>query len=118
MKNSCLFLINKMPESALILTESLDALLTFSAFDLKVSVLLLDDGVNLIATIPRETGCELMFSRFMEALDFYGLEPVWVESESMTARGFSLPRANHRLVPLARRELPAWLRQYSLILGP
>jgi len=115
--SSCLFLINKLPESELILTETLDALLTFSAFDLEVSVLLLDDGVNLINATPCHTACESMFSRFMETLDFYGIEPVWVESESLASREILLNPVSHRLRLLTRQELPAWLRQYSVVLG-
>lgn len=117
MTSSCLFLINKLPESELILTETLDALLTFSAFDLEVSVLLLDDGVNLINAIPCHIACESMFSRFMETLDFYGIEPVWVESESLVSRDISLSPVSHRLRLLARQELPVWLRQYTVVLG-
>jgi len=114
---ACLFLINKLPESELILTETLDALLTFSAFDLKVSVLLLDDGVNLIDATPCHTAGESMLSRFLETLDFYGIESVWVESESLTSREISLRPVSHRLRLLARQELPAWLRLYPLVLS-
>lgn len=117
MTKACLFLINKLPESELILTETLDALLTFSAFDLKVSVLLLDDGVNLIDATPRHTECESLFSRFLETLDFYGIEPVWVESESLSSREISLSPVSHRLRLLTRQELPVWLRQYPLVLS-
>ena len=117
MTKACLFLINKLPESELILTETLDALLTFSAFDLEVSVLLLDDGVNLIDATPCHTAGESIFSRFLETLDFYGIEPVWVESESLSSREISLSPVSHRLRLLTRQELPVWLRQYPLVLS-
>jgi sulfur relay protein TusC/DsrF len=114
---TCLFLINKMPESELILTETLDALLTFSAFDLKVSVLLLDDGVYLLRASAGHATDEHGLSRFMATLDFYGIEPVWAERESLESRGFAPPDATRRPRLLDRRELPAWLRQYAMVLG-
>lgn len=70
--------------------ESLDMVMTAAAFDQAVRLLILDDGVFLLKRGQRPEASALApVAPLFEALALYDVEEVWVERESLAARGLT-----------------------------
>ncbi|CAI8777848.1 tRNA 2-thiouridine synthesizing protein C [Methylocaldum szegediense] len=70
--------------------ESLDMVMTAAAFDQAVRLLILDDGVFLLKRGQRPEASKLApVAPLFEALALYDVEDVWVERESLEARGLT-----------------------------
>jgi len=87
MKNF-LFVMRRPPHEGTAVRESLDMLMTVAAFDQPVRVLFLDDGVFALKAGQRPDVLGLKpVEPLLAALDFYGVEGLWVEEESLVQRG-------------------------------
>ncbi|ANE55176.1 sulfurtransferase complex subunit TusC [Methylomonas sp. DH-1] len=86
--NSFLFVMRRPPHSGVRLAESLDALLTAAAFDQRVAVLWLDDGVlQLLAQQQPESLALKDTSAIFTALELYEVTELYLERESLQERG-------------------------------
>ena len=87
MKNY-LFVLRKPAHSGALVQEMLDIILTTAAFDQKVCILLLDDGVFQLKNNqhPENAGMKDTAAIF-KALEIYEVNTIYVEVESLQERG-------------------------------
>jgi tRNA 2-thiouridine synthesizing protein C len=85
-----MYVNRRAPYGTIYALESLEMVLIAAAFDQDVSVVFLDDGVYQLKK-GQDTGAIGMknFSPTFRALDDYDVEKIYVEKESMEARGLT-----------------------------
>lgn len=85
-----MFLNRRAPYGTVYALESLEVVLITATFDQDVSVVFMDDGVYEIAKGQSTKALEMKnFSPTYRALDGYDVEKLYVERESMEARGLT-----------------------------
>jgi tRNA 2-thiouridine synthesizing protein C len=85
-----LFVNRKAPYGTVYALESLEVVLISAAFDQDVSLVFMDDGVYQIVKNQETDGIKMKnFSRTYRALDGYEVEKLYVEKESLDARGLT-----------------------------
>ena len=85
-----MFLNRKAPYGTVYALESLEVVLIAATFDQDVSLVFMDDGIFEIAKGQNTKAIEMKnFSPTYRALDGYDVEKLYVERESMEARGFT-----------------------------
>ena len=83
-----LYVNRKAPYGTIYALESLEVVLIAAAFDQDVSLAFLDDGVYQIVKGQHTKGIDVKnFSPTYRALEGYDIEKLYVEEESMEARG-------------------------------
>ncbi|MHB8741656.1 MAG: sulfurtransferase complex subunit TusC [Sulfuricaulis sp.] len=83
-----LYVNRKAPYGTIYALESLEVVLIAAAFDQDVSLVFLDDGVYQIVKGQHTKGLDVKnFSPTYRALEGYDIEKLYVEKESMEARG-------------------------------
>ena len=85
-----LFVNRKAPYGTVYALESLEVVLITAAFDQDVSLVFMDDGVfQIVKEQDTESIGMKNFSRTYRALDGYEVEKLYVEKESLDARGLT-----------------------------
>lgn len=85
-----LYVNRKAPYGTIYALESLEVVLIAAAFEQDVSLLFVDDGVYQLKKGQDTKGIEQKnFSPTYRALEGYDVEKLYVEKESMEARGLS-----------------------------
>ncbi len=85
-----LFVNRKAPYGTVYALESLEVVLISAAFDQDISLVFMDDGVYQIVKNQDTDAINMKnFSRTYRALEGYDVEKLYVEKESMEARGLS-----------------------------
>lgn len=85
-----LFVNRKAPYGTVYALESLEVVLISAAFDQNISLVFMDDGVYQIVKNQDTDAINMKnFSRTYRALEGYDVEKLYVEKESMEARGLS-----------------------------
>ena len=85
-----MFVNRKAPYGTIYALESLEVVLISAAFDQDVSLAFLDDGVFQLKKGQQTKGIETKnFSPTYRALDGYDIEKLYVEKESLDARGLT-----------------------------
>ncbi len=85
-----MFVNRKAPHGTIYALESLEVVLITAAFDQDVSLAFLDDGVYQLKKGMQTKGIETKnFSPAYRALDGYDGEKLYVERESLEARGLT-----------------------------
>jgi len=85
-----MFVNRKAPYGTIYALESLEVVLISAAFDQDVSLAFLDDGVFQLKKGQQTKGIETKnFSPTYRALDGYDIEKLYVEKESLEARGLT-----------------------------
>ncbi len=85
-----LFVNRKAPYGTIYALESLEVVLISAAFDQDISLVFMDDGVFQIAKNQNTEAINMKnFSRTYRALDGYDVEKLYVERESLEARGLN-----------------------------
>jgi len=85
-----MFVNRKAPHGTIYALEGLEVVLVSAAFDQDVSMVFADDGVYELIKGMNTKGIEVKdFSKIYRALDGYDIEKLYVEKESMDARGLS-----------------------------
>jgi tRNA 2-thiouridine synthesizing protein C len=85
-----LFVNRKAPYGTVYALESLETVLISAAFDQDVSVVFADDGVFHLKKGQDTAGINMKnFSPTFRALDGYDVEKLYVEKESLEARGLT-----------------------------
>ncbi len=113
-----MFVNRKAPYGTVYALESLETVLISAAFDQDVSVVFMDDGVYALKK-DQDTDAIGMknFSRTYRALEGYDVEKLYVEKESLDARGLT---ADDLVVPvevLTSRELSEIMARQDVILN-
>lgn len=112
-----LFVMRRSPHDGSHLQETLDAILTAAAFDQRVSLLFVDEGVWQLKQHqqPELLGLKDTAAIF-NALEVYDVKDLYIESESMIARGL---QTNDLILPatsLPRREISNLMRAHDVII--
>jgi tRNA 2-thiouridine synthesizing protein C len=85
-----MFVNRKAPYGTIYALESLEVVLITAAFDQDVSLAFIDDGVYQLKKGQQTKGIETKnFSPTYRALEGYDIEKLYVEQESLEARGLS-----------------------------
>jgi tRNA 2-thiouridine synthesizing protein C len=85
-----LYVNRKAPYGTIYALESLEVVLIAAAFEQDVSLAFIDDGVYEIVKGQDTKGTEMKnFSPTYRALEGYDIEKLYVEKESMEARGLT-----------------------------
>ena len=85
-----MYLNRKAPYGTIYALETLEKVLVAAAFEQDVSVVFVDDGVYQIKKGQNTAGIGMKnFSPTFRALDGYDVEKLYVERESLEARGIS-----------------------------
>ena len=93
-----MFVNRKAPHGTIYALEALEVVLISAAFDQDVSLACLDDGVLQLRKGQNANAIDMKnFSPTYRALEGYDIEKLYVESESLEARGMS---ADDLVVPV------------------
>ncbi|MEW6133348.1 MAG: sulfurtransferase complex subunit TusC [Pseudomonadota bacterium] len=85
-----MFVNRKAPYGTIYALEGLEVVLISAAFDQDVSLAFLDDGVFQLVKGQKTEGIEMKnFSPTYRALEGYDIEKLYVERESLEARGLT-----------------------------
>lgn len=115
---SYLFVLRKAPLSGVLVQETLDSLLTVAAFDQKVAVLLLDDGVFQIKKhqSPEKFGMKDIAAIF-GALEIYDVHEIHAEVESLQERGLKPGDLCLPVRELYRKDVVEYMKKFDVILS-
>ncbi|HYB52112.1 MAG TPA: sulfurtransferase complex subunit TusC [Burkholderiaceae bacterium] len=106
------------PHGTVYALEALEVVLIAATFDQDVSLVFLDDGVYALAKGQKTTGIEVKnFSPTFRALDDYDVNKLYVERESLQARGIT---ADSLLVPvevLDAKQIGELIAQQDVVLS-
>ena len=85
-----MYVNRRAPYGTIYALECLEVVLVAAAFDQDVSVVFMDDGVCQLKKNQDTTGIGMKnFSKTYGALDDYDVEKIYVEKESLAARGLT-----------------------------
>ncbi len=87
-KKKFLFVMRKPPHGSIYPYEGLEVILIVAAYDQILNALFIDDGVLVLKKGQDTRGIGVKeFSATFRVLADYGVENLWVEKESLEARG-------------------------------
>lgn len=117
-KKKFMFVNRRAPHGTIYALEALEVMLIGAAFEQKVSVVFLDDGIfQLVAGQDTHAVQMKNFAPAFGALKDYDIETFYVEKESMDARGIA---AGDLLVPVSvknRTEIADLMESHDVILS-
>ncbi len=113
-----MYVNRRAPYGTIYALECLEMVLAAAAFDQRVSMVFLDDGVYQLKKDQDTRGIGMKnFSAAYGALPDYDVEKIYVEKESLLARGLS---ADDLVIPvevLAAADLREIMAQQDVIIG-
>lgn len=113
-----MFVNRKAPHGTIYALEGLEVVLISAAFDQDVSLAFLDDGVYQLLKGQETKSLEVKnFSPTYRALEGYDVEKLYVERESLEARGI---REEQLLVPVqvvSAKEMAELMEQQDVVIG-
>jgi tRNA 2-thiouridine synthesizing protein C len=113
-----MFVNRKAPHGTIYALEGLEVVLISAAFDQDVSLAFLDDGVYQLLKGQETRSLEVKnFSPTYRALEGYDVEKLYVERESLEARGI---REEQLLVPVqvvSAKEMAELMEQQDVVIG-
>lgn len=113
-----MYVNRRAPYGTIYALECLEVVLVAAAFDQDVSVVFLDDGVCQLKKNQDTTGIGMKnFSKTYGALDDYDVEKIYVEKESLDARGLT---ADDLVIPvevLAADDLREIMAQQDVVIS-
>lgn len=113
-----MFINRKAPYGTIYALESLEVVLITAAFDQDVSLAFLDDGVYQLKKGQQTKGIETKnFSPTYRALEGYDIEKLYVEKESLEARGLTEDDLLVDVTVLSRQELGELMGQQNVVLS-
>ncbi|MDX1513126.1 MAG: sulfurtransferase complex subunit TusC [Gammaproteobacteria bacterium] len=108
----------RAPHGTIYAQESLEVVLVGAAFDQDVSIVFLDDGVYQIRKDQDTSAIGTKnFSKTFRALEMYDIEKLYVEKESMEARGLTEDDLNVPVEVKTSEEIGQILEQQDVILS-
>jgi len=127
-----LYVNRKAPYGTIYALESLEVVLIGAAFDQQVSLAFLDDGVFQLIKGQDTKGIGMKgFANTYRALGDYGVTKLYVENESLNARGLTLQdlqaitfedekdgfKEKPSIIPVTRAELAKVMSEQDVILS-
>ena len=117
MMKTYLFILRKPAHSGAYVQEILDIILTTAAFDQKVSLLLLDDGVFHLKNNqqPESLGMKDTASIF-KVLTLYDVNDIYIEEESVHERGLLVSDLVLSVNAIRRKQYSGLLKRFDVVL--
>lgn len=113
-----MFVNRKAPYGTIYALESLEVVLISAAFDQDVSLAFLDDGVFQLKKGQQTKGIETKnFSPTYRALDGYDIEKLYVEKESMDARGLTEDDLLVDVTVLSREDMGKLMDEMNVVIS-
>ena len=113
-----MFVNRKAPYGTIYALEGLEVVLISAAFSQDVSMVFLDDGVYELVKGQQTKTIEMKnFSPTYRALDGYDVEKLYVERESLEARGLAEEDLLVDVTVLDRQELSALMQEQDVVLS-
>ena len=113
-----LFVNRKAPYGTIYALESLEVVLIGAAFEQDVSLAFLDDGVYQLVKGQSTKGTEMKnFSPTYRALEGYDIEKLYVEKESMDARGITDKDLVVPVTVMSRAEMTQLMESQDVVLS-
>ena len=113
-----MFVNRKAPYGTIYALESLEVVLITAAFDQDVSLVFLDGGVYQLKKGQQTKGIETKnFSTTYRALEGYDIEKLYVEKESMDARGLKEEDLLVDVTVLTSKEMGELMGQQDVVLS-
>jgi tRNA 2-thiouridine synthesizing protein C len=113
-----MFVNRKAPHGTIYALESLEVVLITAAFDQDVSLVFLDDGVFQLKKTQQTKGIETKnFSPTYRALEGYDIEKLYVEKESLEARGLTEEDLLVDVTVLSSAEMGALMNEQDVVLS-
>ena len=113
-----MFVNRKAPYGTIYALESLEVVLISAAFDQDVSLVFMDDGVFQLKKGQQTKGIETKnFSPTYRALEGYDVEKLYVDQESLVARGLTEADLIVDVTVLPSRELGALMDEQDVVLS-
>jgi tRNA 2-thiouridine synthesizing protein C len=113
-----MFVNRKAPYGTIYALESLEVVLIAATFDQDVSLVFLDDGVFQLKKGQQTKGIETKnFSPTYRALEDYDVEKLYVEKESLDARGLTEEDLLVGVTVLGSAEMGALMDEQDVVLS-
>ena len=113
-----MYVNRKAPYGTIYALEGLEVALISAAFDQDVSLAFLDDGVYQLVKGQQTKGLEVKnFSPTYRALEGYDIEKLYVERESLAARGIAEEQLLVPVQVVSAREMSALMEAQDVIIG-
>ena len=113
-----MYVNRRAPHGSIYAQESLEVVLIGAAFDQDVSIVFLDDGVFQIRKDQDTGGIETKnFSKTFRALEMYDVEKLYVEKESLEARGMTVDDLNVDVEVKSSQEIGRLMEEQDVILS-
>jgi tRNA 2-thiouridine synthesizing protein C len=113
-----MYVNRRAPYGTIFALECLEVVLISAAFEQDVSLVFMDDGVYQLKKNQDTTGIGMKnFSNTYRALDDYEIEKIYVEKESLEARGLT---ADDLIIPveiLATEDLRKLMAQQEVVIS-
>ena len=113
-----MYLNRRAPHGTIYAQESLEVVLVGAAFDQEVSMVFLDDGVYQIRKEQDTSAIGTKnFAKAFRALEMYDVEQLYVERESLQARGMSEDDLSVEVQVKSSAEIAQLLDEQDVILS-
>ena len=113
-----MFVNRRAPYGTIYALEALEVVLISAAFDQDVSLAFLDDGVYQLVKGQHTKGVDMKnFSPTYRALEGYDIEKLYVERESLEARGLSEDQLIVPVEVMSSDELAARMEEQDVVIG-
>ena len=111
-----LFVLRKPSHSGAYVQEMLDIILTTAAFDQKVSILLLDDGVFQLKKGQHPENVSMKdTAAIFNALEIYDVNDVYTEVESLQERGLKPGDLSLPVQELYRKDIAGLMKRFDVV---
>ena len=113
-----MYVNRRAPHGSIYAQESLEVVLVGAAFDQDVSIVFLDDGVFQIRKDQDTSDIETKnFSKTFRALEMYDVEKLYVEAESLEARGMTVDDLTVEVEVKSSEEIGRLMEEQDVILS-
>lgn len=113
-----MYVNRRAPHGTIYAQESLEVVLIGAAFEQDVSIVFLDDGVYQIRKDQDTSAIGTKnFSKTFRALEMYDVEKLYVEKESLEARGMSMDDLNVPVEVKSSEEIGRLMEEQDVILS-
>ncbi len=113
-----MYVNRRAPHGTIYAQESLEVVLVGAAFDQDVSIVFIDDGVYQIRKDQDTSAIGTKnFSKTFRALEMYDVEKIYVEKESMQARGLTENDLNVPVEVKTSEEIGRLMEEQDVILS-
>ncbi len=113
-----MYVNRRAPHGTIYAQESLEVVLVGAAFDQDVSVVFIDDGVYQIRKDQDTSAVGTKnFSKTFRALEMYDVEKLYVEKESMQARGMTEGDLNVPVEVKTSEEIGRLMEEQDVVLS-